>query len=233
MLSPNSTIVALAGDKQRTCEHLQRWEVPTTQGIAVALGEYLPQNFEYPAVLKTRNGAGSLGIQLVERWQPAWPSGGVKQPSRLERFYPGTPVSVAALCGPSGSYLLPPCRQHLSTDGTFRYLGGSLPFPDPLAARAKHLARQALASLPQPIGYLGIDMVLADEGGMNGDVVIEINPRLTTSYVGLRAALPQNLAQAMLEIATGLQPTLEFNEMLARRERWNSTPTARCDCWTK
>lgn len=45
----------------------------------------------------------------------------------------------------------------------------------------------------------GVDMVLGDEG----DFAIEINPRLTTSYVGLRSATDVNLAEAMVRIAEG------------------------------
>jgi predicted ATP-grasp superfamily ATP-dependent carboligase len=39
-----------------------------------------------------------------------------------------------------------------------------------------------------------------------GDVVIEINPRLTTSYVGLRALADFNLAEALLAVARGREP---------------------------
>jgi hypothetical protein len=41
-------------------------------------------------------------------------------------------------------------------------------------------------------------------------VVIEINPRLTTSYVGLRALASENLAAAMLDVASGRTPRLSF-----------------------
>jgi predicted ATP-grasp superfamily ATP-dependent carboligase len=48
------------------------------------------------------------------------------------------------------------------------------------------------------LGYLGVDLVLGPNAST--DKVIEINPRLTTSYVGLRAAIEsdKNLAAAML-----------------------------------
>ena len=38
--------------------------------------------------------------------------------------------------------------------------------------------------------------------------MIEINPRLTTSYVGLRALLDGNLAAAMMAVADGHQAEL-------------------------
>jgi hypothetical protein len=44
------------------------------------------------------------------------------------------------------------------------------------------------------------------------DVVVEINPRLTTSYVGLRAAAAAdaNLAAAILAVCQGRTPRLSF-----------------------
>jgi predicted ATP-grasp superfamily ATP-dependent carboligase len=72
------------------------------------------------------------------------------------------------------------------------------------------LADRAIASLGEACGYIGIDMVLGHAPGGSRDRVIEINPRLTTSYVGLRAACKGNLAEAMLRAAGGERPRLEF-----------------------
>jgi predicted ATP-grasp superfamily ATP-dependent carboligase len=72
-----------------------------------------------------------------------------------------------------------------------------------LSERATRLARQALAALPPAHGYVGVDLVLGAASDGAGDAVIEVNPRLTTSYVGLRAAVRQNLARAMLQAVTG------------------------------
>jgi predicted ATP-grasp superfamily ATP-dependent carboligase len=129
---------------------------------------------------------------------------------RVEQFCPGEPVSVALLRGPAGQSALPPCRQRLSDDGRFQYLGGSLPLPPPLAYRATRLAERAVAALPNTLGYVGVDLVLGAETDGAGDFVIEVNPRLTTSYIGLRAASRENLAAALLEVAEGRVPRLSF-----------------------
>jgi predicted ATP-grasp superfamily ATP-dependent carboligase len=98
---------------------------------------------------------------------------------------------------------LAPAFQHLGTDGRFGYRGGELPIPPDLAARATALARAATACVPGLCGYAGVDLVLgaADDG--SDDCAIEINPRLTTSYVGLRALADFNIAGAMLKVALG------------------------------
>jgi predicted ATP-grasp superfamily ATP-dependent carboligase len=62
------------------------------------------------------------------------------------------------------------------------------------------------------LGYIGVDLVLGDDASGTGDRVIEINPRLTTSYVGLRAAARCNLVEAMWQLAVGQSPSLEFDE---------------------
>jgi predicted ATP-grasp superfamily ATP-dependent carboligase len=125
----------------------------------------------------------------------------------LERFCPGTPASVSFLCGLDGLRIaLPACRQRLSDDGCFRYLGGELPLPAELARRAPAVAERAVSALPGEFGYLGVDLVLGEASDGADDVVIEINPRLTTSYIGLRAAVEENLAASMLDIAKGIEP---------------------------
>jgi predicted ATP-grasp superfamily ATP-dependent carboligase len=84
-----------------------------------------------------------------------------------------------------------------------------LPLEPPLAQRAKKLGLAALRTICDLIGYIGVDLVLGDDEQGRQDTVIEINPRLTTSYVGLRAAASTNLAAGMIAIAEGRdwQPT--------------------------
>ena len=75
---------------------------------------------------------------------------------------------------------------------------------------ATALASRAVAALSSTVGYLGVDLVLGDDPDGRDDVVIEVNPRLTTSYVGLRALAADNLAAAMLAVASGKTPRLSF-----------------------
>jgi predicted ATP-grasp superfamily ATP-dependent carboligase len=58
---------------------------------------------------------------------------------------------------------------------------------------------------------VGVDLVLGRDPRGSEDVVIEVNPRLTTSYVGLRAAARSNLAEAMWLISQGQAPTVDFD----------------------
>jgi predicted ATP-grasp superfamily ATP-dependent carboligase len=131
---------------------------------------------------------------------------------RIEQYHAGQAASVAVLCGPAGNFPLPACEQRLMRDGRFVYLGGRLPLAPPLNQRAQRLALAAVATLPGARGYVGVDLVLGEAADGTRDYVIEINPRLTTSYIGLRACSGINLAAAMLAVCRGQAPDLCFDQ---------------------
>ena len=60
-----------------------------------------------------------------------------------------------------------------------------------------------MRTLPGLHGYFGVDLVLGAAADGSEDAVIEINPRLTTSYIGLRRLARFNLAEALLALVTG------------------------------
>lgn len=209
LLASSDKFVSLAADKHQTALHLTAHGIPMPEARLIeADDEKLPDNFSYPAVLKPVHGAGSQHTLLVSNARdepPPYP-----WPRRLERYCPGTAASVAFLCGPSHRAPLHACRQHLANDGRFTYTGGSLLHEPELARRAVALANRALDALPPALGYVGVDLVLGKAADASEDFVIEINPRLTTSYVGLRSATEDNLAAAMLANAVGQLQSPKF-----------------------
>ncbi|REJ67813.1 MAG: ATP-grasp domain-containing protein [Planctomycetota bacterium] len=208
LLGPGERTTAIASDKQRCAEHLAAHGMPIPPGVGVDGGVLLPPDFPYPAVIKPLDGAGSEDTRLLFSIEDAATFGAPARAARLEEYVSGLPASVVVLCGPEERVPLIPCRQHIADDDRCTYLGGSLPLPEELAERATRLATAAVAALPDPLGYLGVDVVLGEEAAR--DVVIEINARLTTSYVGLRHAAVGNLAQAMLDIAAGRPGDVRF-----------------------
>ncbi|MEM9353996.1 MAG: ATP-grasp domain-containing protein [Planctomycetota bacterium] len=212
LLGPSDALVRAASNKQRTAELLVDAGVPTPPAVLFpADGERLPDGFDYPGVLKPLDGAGSQHTLLVEGpgdEPPPYP-----WPRRLERYIPGTPASVACIAGPAGRCFLRTCLQDLSPDGRFTYRGGRVLADGPLHRRAAMLAERALDALPPAAGYVGVDLVLGEEPDGRGDCVIEVNPRFTTSYIGLRAATRDNLAAALVQASRGELPAPEFSDL--------------------
>jgi predicted ATP-grasp superfamily ATP-dependent carboligase len=205
LLGCSPAAITLTSDKLALAEHWRSHGVRTP-----ATTEREPTPCEaFPVVWKPRDGAGSTA---TFRLDTAFDAISAKAqlaaenhhgPMILQQFVPGRAASVAFLCGAGGNVPLLPTFQTLSTDGRFKYLGGIAPIPPQLAERAVRLAQPAVDCVPGLLGYVGVDLVLGDAAEGSQDYAIEINPRLTTSYVGLRQLADFNLAEAMLHAAAG------------------------------
>ncbi|HYH67724.1 MAG TPA: ATP-grasp domain-containing protein [Urbifossiella sp.] len=198
LLGPDLAVVTLTADKLALAVHWRAHGVPTP-----ATTDRPPTACEaFPVVWKPRDGCGSSATYLLrDRFELARAVASAEYggPMILQEFVPGIAASVAVLCGPVGNVPLLPAAQHLSDDGRFHYRGGELPLPPELAARAVALAERAVRCVPGLCGYVGVDLILGD----GRDVAVEINPRLTTSYVGVRALAADNLAGEMVRVAAG------------------------------
>jgi predicted ATP-grasp superfamily ATP-dependent carboligase len=194
--------VRLAADKLALARHWQTHGVPTP-----ATNRATPQPPPvFPVILKPRDGAGSQATRLVAdpaSWEREFAAVRAEWPGHefiVQPYHPGTACSVAFLIGPRQSLALAPTEQVLSTDGRFQYHGGRLPLAPDHSRRALDLASKALAGIDGLAGFVGVDLVLAGDGL---DVCIEINPRLTTSYIGLRRLCRDNLADGWLRVLNG------------------------------
>ena len=151
-------------------------------------------------VIKPRDGAGSQATAL---WTSADLVAAIEadglfvdEPNPVELiiqpFVPGRAVSCAALCDGGGRLIstLPIAAQRLSANGRFTYLGGEIDARDISGAAEGEAIIRMIDRLVTRIeglrGYIGFDFVLPDDAP-DDPVLIEINPRLTTSYAGYRA----------------------------------------------
>jgi tyramine---L-glutamate ligase len=208
LLGPDPEAVHLTGDKLALSRHWRKRDVLTPESHLTAANAPWAR-MSYPAVWKPRKGAGSQRTFLL--WSPADAALAAEvvrnEDQEEERIWqplvPGQAASVAFLIGPEQLVPLLPAAQHLSTDGRFRYLGGEAPLPAERGARAVKLAERAVRTVPGLRGYVGVDLVLGEADDGSQDQVLEINPRLTTSYLGLRSLAQANLAERMLQLRTG------------------------------
>ncbi|WP_168564127.1 ATP-grasp domain-containing protein [Crateriforma spongiae] len=149
-------------------------------------------------ILKPRDGCGTQMIAKFDDLDTAISQ--MTPQDILQEFRPGRPVSIALIADDAGLKFLPAAAQFFDVE-TCIYSGGRGPLCDDDQRRAMALASRAIEAMPpRARGYIGIDLILGDRPG--DDCVIEINPRLTTSYVGLRRMTSCNLAAQILGIET-------------------------------
>jgi predicted ATP-grasp superfamily ATP-dependent carboligase len=190
---------ALAGDKA-ACDRIFRRAgllTPPTRIIRPSSASQAAKELGYPLVVKPVDGVGCEGLSLVngpEQLQPALEAAHKSSQRKeilLQSFVSGNHASVSLLASSKGLLPLSLNGQRIEAGQPFHYHGGVIPYSHPAARQALELALAAAGRLPGLRGYCGVDLVLGAEGGY----IIEINPRITTSYIGLRRVLQANLAE--------------------------------------
>ncbi len=196
VLGSSAAAVELTGDKLGLAEHLRSQGVDTPGSVAVVPSEGLPKSARYPAVLKPVDGAGSANTFYLEG--PSLPAPARGMPlALLQRFVPGEPMSASFLVSPAGrAWVIGIGKQRMEIrDGRFEYRGGEIPAHCPDAVEQ---VRRALFAIEGLSGFVGVDFIWDTE--RRHATIVEINPRPTTSVVGLCRLLPAGLlARAWLE----------------------------------
>jgi predicted ATP-grasp superfamily ATP-dependent carboligase len=198
--------IRLAASKRATADLLRE------RGIEVVPTYALPDPIPpLPGrwVVKPDDGAGCEDTIVVESSAEAV-ARLAADPARLvaQPWIPGDPVSLSLLCAGGACRLLACNRQEISVlDGQVNLRAIQVNAVSDDDGRLARVGERVAAAVPGLWGYVGVDLVLADRG----PVVLEINPRLTTSYAALRSALGVNTAALVLGLvgAAGSLPSLE------------------------
>lgn len=158
-----------------------------------------------PWVSKPDDGAGGAGIRLWPNTSAAsaalcsdgqYPGAGLG-PCVIQPWCPGEHLSLSLFCGNGAALLLAVNRQRVSWHHNGVVLDGLSVNALPRDSEDfQALAWQIARALPGLWGYIGVDVIRSEAGALT---VLEINPRLTTSYCGLRDALGINVAKLALQ----------------------------------
>lgn len=176
---------------------------------------------EKKMLVKPADGVSCTGVQVVESY-----AGFIKASVHLKRntslpyfllqdYVDGVSTSVSLLSTGDEAVPLSLNRQNIKfNQGKLEYNGGEVPYEHRLSDDAKDIALKAVKSIEGLKGYVGVDLLL-DEA-QDEVYILEINPRLTTSYVALRRLLNFNLAEAMIGAVKGELPQkIELNGSLS------------------
>ena len=147
-----------------------------------------------PFVLKPRFGCGSERMELVD-----------KLPEDLAdriatKFHEGESLSVSLVA--SGDRVLPLTvnKQLVSVEAGFEYEGGIVPYHSDREEEILKAAKMAALALDLS-GYAGIDLVVGDLPR-----VVDMNPRPTTSIVGIAKVMREELADLILRARVSTLP---------------------------
>ena len=197
-LGCDAASIELASSKRATLAHLAQAGITTPLAF-----EHAPEIRRW--VVKPDDGAGAVDTRVHASADAAWDDWTQRSRSgramAVEPWVDGEALSLSLLCRPGRTGLLSVNRQRVSidADGLLRYAGvdvNVLPLADARGARLAALATRVGRALPGLRGFVGIDLVWHAQ---RGPVLIEVNPRVTCSYVGLSEALGRNLAIEVIE----------------------------------
>ncbi len=200
VIAGSGDFLRVASDKLLTARTL------TTAGVAhppfMALSDRRMRNelVKYDQfVVKPRDGCGTQEIKRFDSLDDA--RAVLEEDQILQAWIPGRAVSISTIASSTTQVYLPAVSQELC-DSTCLYAGGRGPLDDEDQRRAEALASRAIAAMPPTVrGFVGLDLLLGRRP--SEDCVIEINPRLTTSYVGLRRMINGNLAARLFDLESG------------------------------
>jgi tyramine---L-glutamate ligase len=201
LLSSNSAAVNVASNKGICNRVFQQAGLPTpaTRLVSFATAEKAASELGYPLVTKPLDGTGCDGVCLVtdpsELGETLALLRKVTQHDQilLQTYKQGIHASVSLLVAQNRAISVSLNQQIIEPGRPFRYSGGIIPIEHPASRRAFDLAQAAVLAVPGLRGYVGVDMILEQDHAW----LIEINPRITTSYVGLHRISSENLASAI------------------------------------
>ena len=193
--------IALTADKARLAAHFERSGIPTPPTRPVRPAHGLPTDWDGPLLVKPVDGAGSIDTFVVR--DPRRPPPALRRLAKglAQPYLPGVPRSASFLVDREGRpTLLAVGRQRIEVDdeGCVRYRGGTIGESPGLDLSE---VERAVRLVPGLRGFVGVDFL---DHPRRGVTVLEINPRPTTSYVGLARLLPPGtIAGAWLAASAG------------------------------
>jgi predicted ATP-grasp superfamily ATP-dependent carboligase len=185
---------ALCANKVQTAKVLRSHGIPVPEEVTAGR-----------RVIKPVSGCGAQGVRLSD--QPAGAG------EFCQQYVDGEHLSVSLVgsmvVGDACLYFsgAPPLvlalnRQsiEIGTDGAFHYRGGETPVSHPRSEEIMQTATRAIEVLGCQ-GYCGVDVVVADRV-----YVVDVNPRITTSLVGIAACMKEEIAEILVAASKGSAP---------------------------
>lgn len=186
MVNCDAESIRITGDKLICATHLAANDIPTVRNLT----QDEISTYENSVMIKDRYGVGCEGLMRCDTGREAlqyiddtqW----VVQP-----YLQGEHLSISILFSSKQAMVISLNEQVFSHENKQPKLTSCLVNAHPVNDKIQHLADRLLQVLPGLRGYVGVDVILSEDEYY----VIDINPRLTSSYVGLCDVLEENPAE--------------------------------------
>lgn len=207
-LVSDAQTIRLCADKYATYQLLARLRLPVVETRLVAEGV---AGWAGDVVFKVADGAGCQDsfVLAADQW-PA-PLALLDRPQRyvMQPYRSGQAASLSCLFKQGQGWLLCCNQQQIVLEqGLFNLQACLVNVDNPKRNFYRHLVAAIADALPGLWGYIGIDVIETPEVG---PLVLEINPRLTSSYVGIRQATGINVAEQVLRLRQG-EPNIQATD---------------------
>ena len=212
LLNSPPEAVQLTARKAQTAAVLAEHGIPVV--LTLSCDSTVPE-FAGRWVLKPDNSAGCEGTYIGEgctALENEIRRRGACNELIVQPLIEGQPISLCMLCMNGHARVLSCNTQQLSiVDNAFKLNACVVGQVQDDGGKMQTLAERICMACPELWGFVGVDLILS----LAGPLVLEINPRLTTSYVGLKASTGINPAALVLQMSN----TGELPEVVVKQQR--------------
>lgn len=208
--------VAICTDKLATFQALSAKHIAVADTVLLCDADSAYAGWR---VIKPRDGVGCQGGFIVKNpaeFQRVLTNQTDNNQLIVQPYYTGTAVSLSCLLRDGQGWLLCHNQQEIEeVNGYFNLTACLVNQTSSYMAYYRDLVQQIATAIPGLWGYIGIDLI---ETTQQNPLVLEINPRLTTSYAGIREATGINIAEqvlASLNAEPVIKPTKDIQVRVA------------------
>ena len=199
LLTSPAQAVAIAGDKWLSYQELKQHHITTVPTrLFIGVNQYEGDCSAW--VVKPLDGVGCLDSYILTDRHDFMAMQARSGRYIIQPQLAGQTISLSCLFKHGRAWLLCANQQQFTISKQQYHLAELMVnYTEQLAAYRPLVDAIALA-LPELWGYVGIDLIETPEQTW----VLEINPRLTTSFVGIYEALGLNVAEAVMQLVHGV-----------------------------
>ena len=194
IINCDAETVRICADKLQCDKHLSDFGVPTID----ALTQNQLDAYHQAVVIKLRDGVGCEGMKKCSSGKRAIDYiNGSEIPSDawyVQPYIQGKHKSLSLICLNGAAKVLSYNTQMMSFKNTIELIS-CIVNDQNITSEIEILANNIARALPGLKAYVGVDLIETE----NARYVVDVNPRLTSSYVGLNQCLIDNPAHIIMQ----------------------------------